>query len=134
MAKEKRYYWIKLNENFFNDDSIIWLEKQQNGYLYVNLYLKLLLKTMNTKGQLAFHIGDKLIPMSAEDISTITRIDVDTVIVAMSLLKQMGLVKEYENIDGIPNIQDMIGSETSAAKRKRRQREKEKLKLLENKA
>ncbi len=130
MAKEKRFYWIKLKKDFFNDDNIIWLESQQNGYLYVNLYLKLLLKTMNTNGQLAFRVGENLIPMSAEDISAVTRIDVDTVIVAMTLLKQIGLVAESENVDTIPDIQDMIGSETYAASRMRKLRNKKNQKLL----
>ena len=119
MAKEKRFYWIKLKQDFFNDDSMIWLERQQNGLTYVVLYLKLLLKTMNTNGQLAFKVGENLIPMSAEDISAITRVDVDTVIVAMTLLKQIGLVTESENINMIPDIQDMVGSETKWAKYKR---------------
>lgn len=94
MAKEKRFYWIKLKENFFNDDSMIWLETQKDGYKYQNLYLKLLLKTMNTNGKLSFNINGKCLPMSADDISIITRLDVDTVIVGLSLLKQLGLVTE----------------------------------------
>jgi len=125
---------IKLKENFFNDDSIVWLEKQQNGHIYINLYLKLLLKTMNTKGQLAFHIGNNLIPMNVEDIAAITRIDVDTVIVAMSLFKQLGLVKESEEIASIPSVNEMIGSESAAAQRMRKLRAKKDCKLLEEKA
>lgn len=128
MAKEKRFYWIKLKENFFNDDSMIWLESQKDGYKYQNLYLKLLLKTMNTNGKLAFNINGQCLPMSADDISIITRLDVDTVIVGLSLLKQLGLVIETDGVDIIPDVNGMIGSESDAARRMRKMREK---KLIE---
>ncbi len=130
MAKPKRFYWIKLKENFFNDDSMIWLESQKDGFKYQNLYLKLLLKTMNTNGQLAFNIGGKLLPMSADDISILTRLDVDTVIVGISLLKQIGLITETEGTDVLPDVNEMIGSESESAQRMRKLREKTKLKEL----
>lgn len=28
---DKRYYWLKLKEDFFEDNAIEWLEEQQNG-------------------------------------------------------------------------------------------------------
>ena len=28
MAENKRYYWLKLKEDFFSDDAIEWLEEQ----------------------------------------------------------------------------------------------------------
>lgn len=45
MGKVKKFYWIKLKQDFFNDDAMIWLETQKDGFKYQNLYLKLLLKT-----------------------------------------------------------------------------------------
>ena len=29
MAETKRYYWIKLKEDFFQDDAISWIEGQK---------------------------------------------------------------------------------------------------------
>lgn len=87
MVKEKTYWTIEANENLI-DDRIVWLEKQPNGYVYANLYLKLLLLQ-----NMRVHI----FPMSYDDISIITRTDIDTVIVAMSILNYMGMVKKYEN-------------------------------------
>lgn len=124
MAKVKKFYWIKLKQDFFNDDAMIWLETQKDGFKYQNLYLKLLLKTMNTGGKLAFNINGETLPMSVEDISIITRLDVDTVIVGMTLLKQLGLVSETDGLDIIPDVNSMIGSETDAAIRMRKMREK----------
>lgn len=124
MAKVKKFYWIKLKQDFFNDDAMIWLETQKDGFKYQNLYLKLLLKTMNTGGKLAFNINGETLPMSVEDIAIITRLDVDTVIVGMTLLKQLGLVSETDGLDIIPDVNSMIGSETDAAIRMRKMREK----------
>lgn len=128
MAKVKKFYWIKLKQDFFNDDAMIWLETQKDGFKYQNLYLKLLLKTMNTGGKLSFNINGETLPMSVEDIAVITRLDVDTVIVGMSLLKRLGLVTESDGVDIIPDVNGMIGSETDSAIRMRKMREK---KLLE---
>lgn len=124
MAKVKKFYWIKLKQDFFNDDAMIWLETQKDGFKYQNLYLKLLLKTMNTGGKLAFNINGETLPMSVEDIAIITRLDVDTVIVGMTLLKQLGLVSETDGLDIIPDVNSMIGSETDSAIRMRKMREK----------
>ena len=36
----KKYYWLKLMEGFFEEDTIAWLEEQENGVYYTNFYLK----------------------------------------------------------------------------------------------
>ena len=35
MGENKRYYWLKLQENFFDDDTIDFIESQENGEKYV---------------------------------------------------------------------------------------------------
>ena len=44
MAKGHKYYWLKLKEDFFEDDVINWIEVQPNGKDYCLFYLKLCLK------------------------------------------------------------------------------------------
>ena len=39
----KKYYWLKLKNDFFDDDTIQFIEEQENGVAYVNFYLKLCL-------------------------------------------------------------------------------------------
>ena len=41
MSDNKKYYWLKLKENFFDTDAMILLENIENGYLYSNILLKL---------------------------------------------------------------------------------------------
>lgn len=48
----KKYYWIKLRTDFFNQETIDFLLSQQNGCEYVVLYQMLCLQTANTGGSL----------------------------------------------------------------------------------
>ena len=41
MAEKQNYYYLKLKENFFEEDEIKILESMENGYLYSNILLKL---------------------------------------------------------------------------------------------
>ena len=52
MEETKRYYWMRLRADFFEDDAIDWLEDQENGSLYTLFYLKLCLKSLKNEGGL----------------------------------------------------------------------------------
>ena len=41
MADNRKYYYLKLKENYFDDDSIVLLESMQDGMIYSNILLKL---------------------------------------------------------------------------------------------
>lgn len=47
MADNKKYYWIKLKTDFFDQDTIDFLMGQENGTEYVVIYQMLLLKLLN---------------------------------------------------------------------------------------
>ncbi len=120
---EKRYYWIKLKDDFFNLDTIDFLFGQEHGCEYIVLYQKLLLLTKNADGNLATAIGEMLIPYDAKKIARDTKFSIDTVIVGMELFKKLGLIYEQENgILKIPYTEELIGSESSSAKRVREHR------------
>lgn len=122
---EKRYFWIKLNENFFNLDTVDFLFSQKNGCEYIVLYLKLLLQTKNTDGDMATKIGEMTIPYDAEKIARDTKFSVDTVLVGLELFKKLGMIVEKDNgIYNIPYTEATIGSETSSAQRVRKRRQK----------
>lgn len=125
---DKRFYWIKLKTNFFEQDAIDFLLSQTNGSDYIALYLKLCTMTANTNGQLATQIGEILIPYDAQKIARDTKyFSVDTVVVAMELFKKLGLIYESsDNVLQIADYENMVGSETSSAKRVREWREKKK--------
>ncbi len=112
----KKYYWMKLREDFFDDDAIEWLEEQPKGKEYALFYLKLCLKSLKTNGLLIRTVGTILVPYDTKKLSDITKTDYDTAIVAMELLKNIGLVEIMESGEiCLPRMEEMIGSETDKA-------------------
>ena len=135
MAESKKYWYIQLNVNFFEDERIDWLCEQKNGYAYVVLYLKLCLKTANNSGILTRQIGDMIIPYNVDKIAEITHIDVDIVRVALELYKRIGLVYEADencNFMRLPEVPGMVGYTTQYAIDKAKQRDRKKQKLLDS--
>lgn len=126
--KAKKYYWLKLKEDFFDDDTISFIEEQENGVYYVNFYLKLCLKSLKADGRLIRLIGENLIPYDAKSLARLTNTPVDTVRVAMELFKQIGLVKVFETGEiYLSQMNEMIGSETDKAAIMRRKRAEQKV-------
>ena len=126
----KRYYWLRLKEDFFQEDVISWIEEQEKGVYYTNFYLKLCLKAINSQGILIRRVGDMLIPYDTKALSKMTGVDVDTIIVAMEIFKKTGLVEILENGEiYLTKVMEMVGSETDKAKIMREKRAKDTLYL-----
>ena len=120
MADNRKYYYLKLKENYFDDDSIVLLESMQDGVLYSNILLKLYLKSLKHGGKLQL---DDNIPYTAQMIATITRTQVGTVERALQIFLQLGLVELLT--DGayyMSNIELLIGQSSTEAERKRQAR------------
>ena len=123
MSDKKRYYWLKLKEDFFDEDAMSWLEEQPNGKEYCLFYLKLCLKSLKCNGTLIRQVGNMMVPYNLEKLSEITRTNKDTVIIALHLLEQIGLVSELENgVFYMNQLENMVGSESKWAQKKRMQR------------
>ena len=124
MAKKaKRFYWLKLKEDFFDEDTMGWLEEQDNGKEYCLFYLKLCLKSLKSDGVLVRKVGDMLIPYDVSKIAEITKTEVEIANGALNLLKQIGYIQVLDS-GGLflTQIENMTGSETDSAERKRRSR------------
>lgn len=127
MSDNKKYYWLKLKEDFFEEDTIQWLEEQENGKDYCLFYLKLCLKSLKTNGVLIRNVGQILVPYDVKKLSDITNTKSDTVIVAMEVFKKIGLVQVLENGEiYMTQLENMVGSESKWAEKKRKQRIKDK--------
>ena len=126
--KDKKYYWIKLRTDFFNKEEIDFLLSQKNGCQYIVLYQMLCLFTANTDGEMKSKIGEMFIPYDVNKIVRDTKyFDFDTVTVALEIFKKLGLIyKQEKNIFRITNFNEMVGSETSSAKRVREYRNRQK--------
>ena len=122
--KDRKFYWLQLKEDFFEEGAIDWLEEQENGIAYSHFYLKLCLKSLRDNGILIRKVGNVLIPYDAKKLAEITKTDLDTVIVAMELLKKIGLVKVFESGEiYLTQVENMIGSKSIGAFKKQQQRQ-----------
>ena len=120
MADNRKYYYLKLKENYFDEDVIVLLENQPDGFLYSNILLKLYLKSLKNGGKLQL---DENKPYTAQMIATITHQQVGTVERALRLFIELGLVEVLN--DGafyMSNIELLIGQSSTEGERKRRAR------------
>ncbi|UTH07920.1 phage replisome organizer N-terminal domain-containing protein [Macrococcoides canis] len=134
MAKTKRYFWLKLKEDFFNQKEIKLLRKIAGGDTYTIIYLKLLLLSLKNDGKIYF---DGLTDEFSEEIALEIDESVENVQVTMQFLQQKGLIAfdtEHQDEFELTNIASMIGSETdkAAMMRRKRAREKEQKQLNSN--
>lgn len=122
--KDTKFYWLQLKEDFFEDDAIEWLEEQKpNGRDYAYFYLKLCLKSLKSNGVLVRKVGKILIPYDNQKLAELTKMDFDTVTVAMELLKKIGLIQILENGEiYINQLEKLIGSKSIGAFKKQQQR------------
>lgn len=122
---EKKYYWLKLKRDFFKRHDIRIIEGMPNGKDYVLFYLKLLLESIDHKGELRF---SDTIPYSEQMLAIITDTNIDIVRSAMKILTELGKVEilDDETIY-MTEIDKMMGSETEWAEKKRIYRQQQKL-------
>ena len=117
MADNRKYYYLKLKENFFDSDSIVLLEDMKDGILYSNILLKLYLKSLKNGGKLQL---DEHIPYTAQMIATLTRHQIGTVERALEIFRQLGLVEQLDSgAFYMTDIELMIGQSSTEAERNR---------------
>ena len=120
MEDNRKYYYLKLKESYFDEDAIVLLESMQDGMLYSNILLKLYLKSLKNGGKLQL---DENIPYTAPMIATITRQQVGTVERALQIFMKLGLVEPLQNgALYMSNIELLIGQSSTEGERKRRAR------------
>ena len=121
-----RLYWIKLTDRFMTSDTVDYLLTQPDGANYVVLYQMLCLKTVNNNGVLARQLGEIIIPYDVDKIQRDCKyFSIDTVRIALTLYKNLGLIYEQENgLFRIADFERLIGSTTEGAEKKQIQREK----------
>lgn len=117
MNNTKKYYWIRLKTDFFDQDTIDFLMEQENGSKYVVIYQMLMLKTAQQGGVLATKTNELLIPYDVKKIVRDTKyFDFDTVTIALELFKKLGLVYEEENnILKLIEVEKLVGNEGKSA-------------------
>lgn len=123
MGDNKRYYWLKLKDDFFDSRKMKKLRKVAGGDTYTIIYLKLQLLSINNEGLIEFEGTD-------EDIYHQLSLDIDEEIddikMTLAFCNANDLI-EYVNDDVFLNeVPTLIGSETASARRVRKHRRKQK--------
>lgn len=115
MADNKKYYYLRLKESFFDSDELKLLEGMPDGYLYSNILLKLYLRSLKSDGKLM--LNDR-IPYSPEMLSSITGHQVGTVKQALHMFIELGLIEVLDNgAIYMADIQRFIGRGSTEADR-----------------
>lgn len=122
MSDNKKYYYLKLKDNFFDSDQMIVLESMPDGYKYSNILLKLYLRSLKNDGKLMFN--DR-IPYNSTILSQVTRHSVGDVEKAVNIFTELGLIEILENgAIYMLDIQNFIGESSTEGDRKRAYRRK----------
>ncbi|MFR4584878.1 phage replisome organizer N-terminal domain-containing protein [Clostridium cadaveris] len=120
MADNKKYYYLKLKDNFFDTDAMIVLESMPDGYLYSNILLKLYLRSLRNEGKLMFN--DR-IPYNSTILAQVTRQSVGVVEKALQIFQQLDLIEILDNgAIYMLDIQEFIGQSSTEADRIRKYR------------
>ena len=120
MAEGKRYYWLRLHDDFFRSYRIKKLRKMAGGDTYLVIYLKMQLKAMKTDGVLTWKgYEDDFVMELAGDLDE----EPDNVRVTLAYLLSCGLAETDDKVNFfLPYAVENTGSETSAAERMRKMR------------
>lgn len=121
MAENRRYYWLKLMDDFFDSKRIKKLRKMAGGDTYTIIYLKMQLLSLQKGGYLEYSgLEDEFYKEIALDIDE----DEINVQVTIQYLLSCGLLQTADNIEYLmPFVQDNLGSETASTRRSRKSRE-----------
>lgn len=127
----KKIYWVKLKTEWFRSKAIKKLRRMAGGDTCTIIYLKMLLLSANRDGKLCFeHIEDDFCSELALELDE-NEADVENTV---AFLQRHGLLETTELDEfALPEIGDMIGSESASAERvrKHRQLKKEESKALQ---
>ncbi|MDE6762560.1 MAG: phage replisome organizer N-terminal domain-containing protein [Oscillospiraceae bacterium] len=118
---DKRYYWLKLKEDFFDEKYIKALRKLPQGDSQVIVYLKMQLKSLKTEGIINY---EGILPDCISELALALDEDENVVRLTVEALIRFGVVERLEN-DTLYMLamQQLIGSETQTAARVRKHRE-----------
>ena len=109
-TNNKRFYWLKLQDNFFKNARIKKLRRIAGGDTYTIIYLKLMLLTTKANG---LFIYEGVEPTIEEEIALKLDEKVDDVKILWNYLVANQMVEEQDNGDIlIPEVKENIGSET----------------------
>lgn len=125
MGQNKRYFWLKLFDDFFSSKRIKKLRSLAGGDTYTIIYLKMQLKALKTEGYLYY---DGVMNDFAEEIALDIDENAEDVKVTIQYLLSVGLIECSESGEEyyLSYMKNLIGSETASTQRSRESRARKK--------
>lgn len=122
---ERRFYWLKLKEDFFESKRVKKLRRLAGGDTLTIIYLKMQLKSIKTDGVLTYTGLEKSF---AEELALDIDESPEDVGLLLNYLLSVGLIETADNINFLlPYAAECIGSEGTSAERVRNFRERKAL-------
>lgn len=120
MADSKRYYYMKLKEDFYDSEELVILQAMPDGYLYSDILMKLYLQSLKSEGRLMYK---DIIPYTPDILSAITHHHVGTIEKALKIFEKLKLIEILDNgAIYMIDIQNFIGQSSTEGDRKREYR------------
>ena len=121
----KRYYWLKLKDDYLDSPKIKKLRKIAGGDTYTIIYLKMQLLSVKNQGVIEYEGIEQTF---AEELALKLNEDIDNVKITLSYLESQGLIEASEESTYLlPEALKSIGSETNSADRVRAYRQRKAL-------
>lgn len=86
----KRYYWLKLNKDFYKDPIKRRIRKMAGGERYLNIYLEMMLLSIETEGTLKFEGYEDSF---AQELAMKLEENIDDILPALVLFQKYGLMQ-----------------------------------------
>ena len=121
MAENKRYYWLKLMDDFFLSKRVKKLRRIAGGDTFTIIYLKIQLLSLSKGGYLEYTgLEDEFYKEVALDIDE----EEEDVRITIDYLLRCNLMVTTDNIEYLlPFVQNNLGSETASTQRSRKCRQ-----------
>ena len=118
----KRYYWLKLKDDFFKQKEIKQLRKMAGGDTFTIIYLKMLLRSLKDNGRLYYEgIEQDFVSELALDLDE----EVENVKLTVAYLTAKGILIQGNTDEySLLTAGELTGSESYSAERMRRLRSK----------
>jgi len=116
----KRYYWLKLKNTYFNELEQRKMRKQKDGLNMQIIYLKLMLFSLDKEGYIYYQgifetLEEELAEIFSEDIQIIKH-------TLNYLIKNNLIIADEQSSYFMPQVLDLTGSEGDSAERVRKYR------------
>ena len=121
----KKYFWLKLKNDFFNQREIKKLRRIAGGDTFTIIYLKMQLLSIQSEGVLKFEGTEESL---SEQLALELDEDEDNIKLTLAFLSQNNLIEQISDSEFLmPQATQSLGSEVDSAERVRRHRGKKAL-------